>query len=306
MKSQDKLDLLHDLLGSYVDVELNNFSLCTKLLSQGIKLNQVKPLTKSPKLLNLFAQTYNLHPRDLQYHPSYSVSFYGTNSLHQIRKPEVMFFHDDLWEVSIVEPEELKITSYFTGLYLLGTLKQGLGGIIPQMIKERTGKSINDPSLKNLTYTLTAKLSVDHPHYSTTTRGQLSAHVKFYSAESEVLKILQPERLFTGIVRSLPLRENQNRDPRKFDLFKERLKLWGATLPFNTQTVTPEQVNQFITNLPAIDFGIKDILVLKQIASQFSTTISNEVLLTGEVGGNIITHRQLMNFNKSLKNALIS
>lgn len=306
MKSHDKLDILHDLLGSYVDVELNNFSLATKLLAQGIKLEGVQPLTKSPKLLALFASSYNLQPRDLQYHPSYSVSFYGANSLHQVRKPEVMFFHDDLWEVSITAPEELKITSYFTGLYLLGTLKQGLGGIIPKMIKDRTGKSINDSDFKDVTFNLTAKLSLDHQHYGTTTRGQLATQIKFYGTESEVLKVLQPEKLFSGVLRYLPLNSNQKRDPRKFDLLKERLKLWGTNLPFNLQNVSQEQMIQFINNLPAIDFGIKDILVLKQIASQFATTISNEVLLTGEVGGNIVTQRQLMNFNNSLKSAIIS
>lgn len=306
MKSIDKLDLLHELLGSYTDVELDNFNLSTKVLHQGVKLHGVKPLTKSPKLINLFSQTYNLLPRDLRYYPSYSVSYYGPNSLHSVRKPEVMFFHDDLWEVSITEPENLKITSYFTGLYLLGTLKQGLGGIIPKMIKERTGKSINDKEFKNLTFNLEAKLSLDHQHFSTTTRGQLETQIKFYGAESEVLKILSPEKLFNGVLRYLPLNPNQKRDPRKFDLLKERLKLWGVQLPFNIQQVNASQMQEFIKNLPALDFGIKDILILKQIASQFHSSISNEVLLTGEVGGNIIATRQLYHFNKLLKSALIS
>lgn len=306
MKSQDKLDLLHDLLGTYVDVELDNFSMSTKLLSQGVKLEEVKPLTKSPKLMALFSSSYHLQPRDLHYHTSYSMSYYGSNSLHQVRKPEVMFFHDDLWEVSITSPEELKITSFFNGHYLLGTLKQGLGGLIPKMIKERTGKSINDAEFKDLKFTITAKLNIDHQHYSTTTRGQLATQIKFYGTESEILKTLNPEKLFSGVLRYVPLHQNHNRDPRKFDLLKERLKLWGVIIPFNLQTVTSDQMDQFIKNLPSIDFGIKDVLVLKQIASQFASTISNEVLLTGEVGGNIITHRQLMNFNKLLKTALIS
>jgi hypothetical protein len=65
-------------------------------------------------------------------------------------------------------------------------------------------------------------------------------------------------------------------------------------------------MQEFIKNLPAIDFGIKDVLTLKQIAQQFHSTISNAVLLTGEVGGNIVQHRHLLNFNKSLKSALNS
>jgi hypothetical protein len=298
MKNQEQLDLLHSLFNTYIDVELENFKLQTKLLEQGVELKDIVPLTKSPKVLSLFA-SLGFHSKQLSYNPSYRVNSFGVNSLHYIRKPSIFFLYDDLWEVSITSPAEYKITSYFTGQYLLGTLKQGLGGVIPQMIKERTGLSIKNEKFKNLKFNMSLKLCLDHPNFKSSCRGNFLEQIDFSTSDSEVLSSLKPSELFGRLTRF-----KRKQDESRFSLIKERLKLWGFKPPLPLHKASEEQLDEIFNQLPVIDFGIKDIILLKQIVSNFHQTISNEVLLTGEVGNNIFEYRNLIKFNNHLKKLL--
>lgn len=295
MNNHKELEILNDLFGTYVDLELENFVLQTKLLSQGVTINGIKALTKTPKLINLF-KNLGFNEKQIKYYTSYSLNYYGPNSLHEVRKPRVLFLHDDLWEVTITSPAELKVVSFFPGTYLFDTLKQGVGGIIPKMVKERTGKSIMDPSLKNLEFSLQIKLCTDHKEFSKTCRGQLLKQIDFSVSDAEVFKSLHPLNLFRSIINF--------RNDSKVDLIKERLKLWGRVAPFSLHSASPEQLTEFISQLPTQDFGIKSILLINKVVSNFQNTISNEILLTGEVGANIFEYRQIINFNKLLKSLL--
>lgn len=299
MKTNSSLEQLHILLGSYIDLELENFILSTQLLEQGLSLNQVQPFTKAPKLINLLRTNYQLDHNQIQYFSSFKLNPLSANGLYQIRENKLFLFHDDLWEITISHPTQYQITSYFTGEYLLDILRQGLNGVIPKMIKERTSLSIKHEKFTGVLFNLQAKLCLEHPHYSKSFRAQTLSQINFATSESEVLKSLKPVDLFRRI--SGP---SMNSKKRKFDIVQERLKLWGRERSFPWHNASEEELNNFFNQLPSLDFGIKDLGLLRQVINHFHNPISNEVLLTGEMGGDVFNYRKTIDFNNHLKSLL--
>lgn len=296
MSKYNALDSLHHLFGTYVDIELENFKLQAELLAQGLTVSDLKPLTKSPKLINLLKANFNLKEQQIIYYKSYEFQYSGKHSLSQIRKPKISLFSDDLWEVTLTHPQELKVSSFYSGEYLFDTLRQGVAGLIPKLVKERTGKSIGQDNFKNLNYNLEIKLCINHEQYKESNRGRMENQVDFLTSDSEVFKKLNPATLFHPII--------HYHNDSKFDLFKERLKLWNIQYHGNLYKATSEELIQFVKNLPINDFGVKQINILTKIEQHFHDNISNEVLLTGEIGSNVFDRRHLEGFNRKLKNLL--
>lgn len=296
MSKYNALDSLHQLFGTYIDVELENFKLQSELLSQGIVVNNLVPLTKSPKLINLLKSNLGLKEQQIIYYKSYEFQYSGKHSLNQIRKPKISLFTDDLWEVSLTQPNELKISSFYSGEYLFDTLRQGVSGLIPKLVKERTGQSIGKSDYKNLNYTLEIKLCINHEKYAESNRGRMENQISFLISDSEVFKKLSPSSLFHAII--------HYHNDSKFELFTERLKLWNIDYHGNLHKATKEELIQFVKNLPINDFGVKQINILTKIEQHFHDNISNEVLLTGEVGSNVFDRRHLEGFNRKLKKLL--
>lgn len=296
MNKYGALDSLNYLFGTYVDLELENFVLQKDLLAQPIIINDLKPLSKSHKFYHIIKNAYGLKDQQIAYLPSYNFQYTNPRSLNDIRKPKVFLFCDDLWEVKIYHPEEMSISSFFTGEYLFDTLKQGASGVIPKMIKERTGKSITHSDFKDISFKLELKLCTTYEKYIKTNRSKLNQSIDFQVSDAEILKKIHPTNMFNSII----IFHNDSKN----SLFIERLKLWNLSFPGNIFQSSKTDLENFVQNLPISDFGIKDIGILNKIVQNFNQNISNEVLLTGEVGGNIFDRRHLQGFNKKLKNLL--
>ena len=295
MDKYTALEDLDNLFGSYVDLELENFKLHTEVLAKGMTVKGLIPLTKSDKLLNVI-KSLGFKEQQLKYYKSFTFQYTGKNNLSPIRKPLISLFFDDLWEVKITSPQAYSMSSFFTGQYFFDTLRQGVNGVIPKMIKERTGKPITSDEFKNQKFDIEIKLCTNFEKFIQSTRGKILNDIQFLTSDAEVLKKIKPENLFHSII--------HYRNDSKIPLFLERLKLWNITCPLNLHETTPDEWTAFVKNLPVNDFGVKDLLKIQQIIINFHNTVDNQMLLTGAVGSNIFERRSLESFNKHLKKLL--
>ncbi len=291
MKTQEKLDILNNLFGAYYDLELENFKLASQLLKKPIRIDNLVPLTKEIKFINILRNNFKLSHKELVYLRSFDFQYYGINSLHEIRKPIVSIFHDDFFEIELLEPSAFACKKIYSAQYLFDILKQGANGVIPSLVKESTGRNLKSLGLEKTSFSISIKL-IDSNENSN--RSKILNQIDFLSSDAEIFKHFSPPVLFERI-----LKYNHN-DYYK-DLVIERLKLWGMSfslIDFNTIS------NNLFVTLPFNDFNIKNILLLNQVKNNFHQNISNEVLLTGELNGNIFFNRHLSFFNKKLKNLL--
>lgn len=286
----NNLENLRALLNDLVDYEYDNMYLQWEILSHGFS-TEVKMYDRLPKLSMFVANKLNLKDSDVHFLPTYKSSL---EKFRHSKNYAVLLFADDNFEISLFHPDMPNLKSMiFSGHYLQNTLKQGIGGVIPQILKHSLGRTVGkDEALQALTFKLTIKALL--PENNEVVRANFLKQMKMRSTvNANGKKMMEPKNLFER------LSHHKFTNETKY-IINERLKLWGMTLP--EKITSTDFFTKMVPQLPLNFFDISDLYKMDCISHNFHQPISNQTLLSGELGHfNIYQYQRITQLNQKLQ-----
>lgn len=274
---------IRTLTNDYYSSHADSLDLQTQFLVKGIVFN-TKLFTRSPKLRSLIMQELNITHEVIQYETEKDHNFKSLPKAHNFS-----IFHDDSYSFSLKDyPETISVS----GSYLMETLKQGVNGVMPKILK--ANNISNWDLVKDNNFLLSISLDLENSPTRKQTLIDLSEQIK------KVFESLTPLTLFR--LNSSWTKSDDVIPKKDFTIIRERLSLYGKKI--SDKRYTYNQVKSIVESLAPNDFGVKDVLKIDHIAQNFLQHLDNEVLIKGNFGKDYHNLKNSQNLIKILKDKL--